>query len=132
MSSIHLPRNPVFHACTKHIEVHYHFIHEGVQVGDVELQHISTNLHRVDIFTKAMGAKKLREFMLDLGLTIPDLTSLRGSTNRTLSEPDTSRSGHQPKKPTEVELEGRVENQAQPSLECEHTLENVSTLKGQK
>ena len=28
MSNIHLARNPVFHACTKHIEVHYHFIRE--------------------------------------------------------------------------------------------------------
>ena len=26
MSSIHLARNPMFHARTKHIEVHYHFI----------------------------------------------------------------------------------------------------------
>ena len=24
--SIHLPKNPVFHARTKHIEVHYHFV----------------------------------------------------------------------------------------------------------
>ena len=132
MSSIHLARNPVFHAHTKHIEVHYHFIRDRVQAGDVDLQHINTNLQTADIFTKALGVDKLRQFMLDLGQTIPNQPSLRGSTNRTLSEPDTSRSGHQPKKPTEVELEGRVENQAQPSLECEHTLENVSTLKGQK
>ena len=26
MSSIYLARNPVFHACTKHIKVHYHCI----------------------------------------------------------------------------------------------------------
>ena len=30
MSSIYLARNPVFHARTKHIEVHYHFIRECV------------------------------------------------------------------------------------------------------
>ena len=56
MSNIHLARNPVFHACTKHIEVHYHFIRERVQAGDVDLQHISTNLHTTNIFTKALGA----------------------------------------------------------------------------
>ena len=30
MSSIQLANNPVFHARTKHIEVHYHYIREKV------------------------------------------------------------------------------------------------------
>ena len=102
MSSIHLARNPVFHAHMKHIEVHYHFIREHVQAGDVDLQHISTNLQTTDIFTKALEANKLRQFMPDLGLTIPDLPCLRGSTNRTLSEPNIILSGHQPTKPTKL------------------------------
>ena len=44
MSIIYLALNPVFHARTKHIEVHYHFIRERVLAGNVDLQHISTNL----------------------------------------------------------------------------------------
>ena len=80
MSNIYLARNPVFHARTKHIKVHYHFIRERVLAGDVDLQHISTNLQTADIFTKDLGADKLWKFMTDLGLTIPDLSSLRGST----------------------------------------------------
>ena len=44
MRNIYLAWNPVFQAHTKHIEVHYHFIRECVLVGDVDLQHISTNL----------------------------------------------------------------------------------------
>ena len=82
MSSIYLARNPVFHARTKHIEVRYHFIREGVLAGDVDLQHISTNLQTTDIFTKALGADKLWQFMADLGLTIPNLPSLRGSVTK--------------------------------------------------
>ena len=39
MSSIYLARNPVFHARTKHIEVHYHFVRERVQDGEIDLQH---------------------------------------------------------------------------------------------
>ena len=80
MSNIYLARNPVFHARTKHIEVHYHFIREHVLASDVDLQHISINLQTTDIFTKTLGADKLWKFMTDIGLTIPDLPSLRGST----------------------------------------------------
>ena len=60
MSSIHLARNLVFHAPTKHIEVHYHFIRERVLIGDVDLQHINTNMQMTDIFMNAFGADKLR------------------------------------------------------------------------
>ena len=44
LNSIHLARNLVFHARTKYIEVHYHFIQELVLAGDVDLPHINTNL----------------------------------------------------------------------------------------
>lgn len=36
-STIKLVNNPVFHARTKHIEVHHHFIRELIQNGDIEL-----------------------------------------------------------------------------------------------
>jgi hypothetical protein len=36
LNSIHLARNPVVHARTKHIEVHYHFVRERVLSGEVE------------------------------------------------------------------------------------------------
>ena len=37
LNSIQLTKNPVFHARTKHIEVHYHFVRECVLSGEVEL-----------------------------------------------------------------------------------------------
>ena len=64
MSSIHLARNPIFYARTKHIEVHYHFIRELVLDGAVNLQHINTNLQTFDIFTKALGVDKLQQFVV--------------------------------------------------------------------
>ena len=79
MRNIYLVWNPVFHACTKHIKVHYHFIRERIQARHVDLQHISTNLQIADIFTKALGVDKLWQFMIDLGLTIPDLPNLRST-----------------------------------------------------
>ena len=80
MSNIYLARNPVFHAQTKHIEVHYHFIRKRVQAGEIDLQHISTNLQVADIFIKALGIDKLGQFASGLGLTPSALVSLRGST----------------------------------------------------
>ena len=53
----HLAWNPVFHAQSKNIEVHYHFNQECVLTGDVDLKHISTNPR---IYTKvSRGANTL-------------------------------------------------------------------------
>ena len=35
ISSIHLATNPMFHARTKHVEIHYHFIREKVLAKEV-------------------------------------------------------------------------------------------------
>ncbi len=42
ISSILLANNPVYHARTKHIEVHYHFIREKVITKEIDLIHVST------------------------------------------------------------------------------------------
>jgi hypothetical protein len=55
LRSIQLPKNPVFHARTKHIEVHYHFVCERVLSGEVELQYVPTDRQTTDIFTKPLG-----------------------------------------------------------------------------
>ena len=75
--------NPVFHAWTKHIEVHYHFIHERVLAGDIHLVYVSTHNQVADIFTKALGAEKLCGFRSMLGLH--DMLSLRGSVEMSSS-----------------------------------------------
>ena len=43
VSSIQLAKNPVFHARTKHIEVHSHFVHERDFSGEVELWYVQTD-----------------------------------------------------------------------------------------
>jgi hypothetical protein len=44
ISSILLANNPVYHARTKHIEVHYHFIREKVLAKEIDLIHVSTKI----------------------------------------------------------------------------------------
>ena len=56
----------MFHAQTKHIDVHYHYIRERILASDIDLQYVGTNMQVVDIFTKALGLDKLRQFSVDL------------------------------------------------------------------
>ncbi|MCO5560032.1 hypothetical protein L7F22_013638 [Adiantum nelumboides] len=84
LSSIQLAWNPVFHADTKPIEVHYHFIR--VLDGDIDLDYIGTEDQVADPFTKALGAEKLRCFRGMLGLRDMAL-SFRGSVEISSSMP---------------------------------------------
>ncbi|MCO5593259.1 hypothetical protein L7F22_047266 [Adiantum nelumboides] len=86
LSSIQLAQNPMFHARTKHIEVHYHFIRERVLDGDINLAYIGTEDKAADLFTKALGAEKLRRFRGMLGLRDMAL-KLRGSVEISSSMP---------------------------------------------
>jgi hypothetical protein len=60
ISSILLVNNPVYHARTKHIEVHYHFIRKKVLAKEIDLIHVSTKDYVADIFTKALGTRQVK------------------------------------------------------------------------
>lgn len=64
-SAIALTRNPVFHGRSKHIHRRYHFIRECIEKGQVDVEHVSSELQKADILTKALGRIKFRE-MRDL------------------------------------------------------------------
>ncbi|GJW65352.1 zinc finger, CCHC-type containing protein [Tanacetum coccineum] len=54
VSAIALVRNPVFHGRSKHIDIRYHFIRECVENGHINVEHVSGELQRADILTKAL------------------------------------------------------------------------------
>jgi len=78
ISSILLAYNLVYHARTKDIEVHYHFIREKILTKEIDLIHVSTEDQVANIFTKALGTNKLRKFLKMFGVLEVDL-SLRGN-----------------------------------------------------
>ncbi len=84
ISSILLVNNPVYHARTKHIKVHYHFIREKVLAKEIDLIHVSTEDQIADIFTKALSIDKLMKFRRMLGVLEVDL-SLRGNVENSSS-----------------------------------------------
>ena len=79
--------NLIYHARTKQIEMHYHFVREKVLAGEVDLVYVSTEEQVADIFRKALGTKKIHRFMILLGVLERDL-SLRGSVEISSSTPD--------------------------------------------
>ncbi|XP_062098605.1 secreted RxLR effector protein 161-like [Humulus lupulus] len=67
-SAIRLAENPVFHARTKHVEVHYHFLREKVLQEEIEMQQINTDDQVPDIFTKGLSTIKFLKFRTQLNL----------------------------------------------------------------
>ena len=63
-----LTKDNKFHARTKHIDVHYHFIREAVEDRKVAVQYIPTGDNVSDIFTKLLAKAKFRELAELLGL----------------------------------------------------------------
>lgn len=56
ISSIMLASNPTFHARTKHIEIHYHFIREKVLNKEIHLVYTATKDEVANFFTKALSS----------------------------------------------------------------------------
>jgi hypothetical protein len=70
-----LAKNNKFHACTKHIDLWYHFVHEAVKDEKIKTKYVLTSENVADIFTKALPKPKFAEFVQKLGLAIMKETS---------------------------------------------------------
>jgi hypothetical protein len=64
----YLLANHVFHACTKHIEVDYHFVKERVSRKLLEIDFVSSKDQVVDGFTNALPTHQLEVFKYNLNL----------------------------------------------------------------
>jgi hypothetical protein len=66
--AIHLSKDSSFHGRTKHIDVHFHFIHQTVSQGHITLQYCPTNDMIADIFTKLLACFKFKKSCSLLGI----------------------------------------------------------------
>jgi len=71
--------NPVLHARTKHVEMDYHFVREKVARGHLVTRFVRSKDQLAEIHTKALGKQEFTMFRIKLGVSVPPLTSLRGS-----------------------------------------------------
>jgi hypothetical protein len=67
-SSISLAKNLVFHDRSKHIQLRYHFIHECVEDGRVEVEFVSSEHQLPDLLTKPHGRVCLLQLRSSIGM----------------------------------------------------------------
>ena len=67
-SVIALTHDGHYHAQTKHIDIHYHFICYIIEAGTIKLVYCPTNDMTADMLTKALPSVKAKHFALALGL----------------------------------------------------------------
>ena len=66
--AIRLSKDSTFHARTKHIDVHFHFIRQTISSGHIVLKYCPTSDMVADIFTKSLAHNKFEKFRDLLGL----------------------------------------------------------------
>ena len=59
-SAIHLGKNQVYHARTKHIDIRYHFIRELLEDDILKLDKIAGSENPADMLTKPVTIEKLK------------------------------------------------------------------------
>ena len=64
----YLTANPVFHACTKHIKIDFHFVRERVAKKLLDVRFISSGDQLADVFKKPLSAARIKWFCFNLNL----------------------------------------------------------------
>ena len=68
MSAINITKNLVQHNCTKHIDIHHHFIRDLVETNVISLERVCNFVQLVDILTKLLKVTVFENFYVGLGV----------------------------------------------------------------
>jgi hypothetical protein len=70
-SAISIANNPMLHSKTKNIDVHFHFLQEHFEKGDIDLLHIDTHRQLTDILTKHLDQSSFAHLREELVVFFP-------------------------------------------------------------
>ena len=70
-SAVALTKDHQYHACTKHIDIHFHFIRYIVENGSIRLIYCPMDNMVADTLTKALPSAKVKHFASQLRLAAP-------------------------------------------------------------
>lgn len=79
--AIALTNNPIFHARTKHIAVHHHFIRDIVAQGEAEIKYVKTTKNLADVLTKGLPVETLSNHCIGMGLSQAPLVGKPGASS---------------------------------------------------
>jgi hypothetical protein len=60
--------NPIEDGKSKYLDIHFHYVRERIQKGEIVVEWVDTNSMLADAFTKPLGPLKLKKFCSDIGL----------------------------------------------------------------
>jgi hypothetical protein len=69
-NAISVAKNPVLHSKTKHIDVHFHFLRDHYEKGDIDLCHVDTQNQLADILTKPLDQAAFARLRGELGVSV--------------------------------------------------------------
>ena len=67
LGSITLSHDATYHACTKYINIAYHFIHERIASNEATVTYVQLEENLADVMMKALDAPKHRYLMEGMG-----------------------------------------------------------------
>ncbi|XP_019230970.1 PREDICTED: uncharacterized protein LOC109211845 [Nicotiana attenuata] len=85
-AALHIAKKPVFHECTKHVEINCHFVRQQFLAGLISLSFVQSDSQLANLFTKPLTSPLHRNLLRKLGVRTSPSNLRRGVGVTLISE----------------------------------------------